>query len=93
MNIKKEFMEAEEAPEEEEEEATEEPAEEPMEETEEEPMEEPEEETQEEPALEPEEEEMGSMPVDGSSLTMSSPDGDIIDSCTLKSGKKLVISN
>ena len=92
MNIKKEFMEAEEAPEEEEE-ATEEPAEEPMEETEEEPMEEPEEETQEEPALEPEEEEMGSMPVDGSSLTMSSPDGDIIDSCTLKSGKKLVISN
>lgn len=35
--------------------------------------------------------EMESMPVDGSSLTMSSPEGEIIDSCTLKSGKKLVI--
>ena len=35
--------------------------------------------------------EMDAMPVDGSSLTMSSPEGEIIDSCTLKSGKKLVI--
>jgi len=32
-----------------------------------------------------------SMPVDGTSLTMSSPEGEIIDSCTLSSGKKLVI--
>jgi hypothetical protein len=35
--------------------------------------------------------EMEAMPVDGSSLTMSSPEGEIVDSCTLKSGKKLVI--
>jgi len=34
---------------------------------------------------------MESMPVDGTSLTMSSPEGEIIDSCTLSSGKKLVI--
>ena len=35
--------------------------------------------------------EMEAMPVEGSSLTMSSPEGEIIDSCTLSSGKKLVI--
>ena len=34
---------------------------------------------------------MESMPVEGTSLTMSSPEGEIIDSCTLSSGKKLVI--
>jgi len=106
MNVKKEFMEGEEAPEEEEPVAEEE--EEPA--TEEEPVVEEKPAAEEKPVAVAEEkqkpvaaaeekpvvavaEEVESMPVDGSSLTMSSPDGEIIDSCTLKSGKKLVISN
>ena len=116
MNIKAEYMEAEEEPveEEAEEEAEEEVAEEePVEEAIEE---EPAEDTTEEMSAEADAEvvveaekaevnpepaslldedadasEMEAMPMKESSLTMSSPEGEIIDSCTLSSGKKLVI--
>jgi len=114
MNIKAEYMEAEE--EVEEEEVEEEVIEEIVEEVEEEPVsvedgEEGAEETEE--MSEDADEEVGgeetdpepaslldddadatimeSMPVKSSSLVMSSPEGEIIDSCTLSSGKKLVI--
>jgi hypothetical protein len=117
MNIKAEYMEAEEEVEEDEEEVEEEEViEEIVEEVEEEPVsvedgEEGAEETEEmsedadkevggeetdpEPASLLDDDAdatlMESMPVDGTSLTMSSPEGEIIDSCTLSSGKKLVI--
>ena len=112
MNIKAEYMEAEEEPAEEEVEeevAEEEPVEEA---TEEEPAEDTTEEMSDEAdaevVVEAEEaevnpepaslldedadaSEMEAMPMKESSLTMSSPEGEIIDSCTLSSGKKLVI--